>query len=77
MGGILKKYNSICTYMPFLNCEVSAPVHAMKAHVKADVQINSFLTLALDRRNQLHTPDTLCLGIPRYPLSRRLVGPQS
>lgn len=63
--------------MPFFNREVNAPVHAIKAHVKDEVQMYSFLTLALDRHGQLHAPDTLCPSIPWYPLSRRLGGLQS
>jgi len=34
-------------------------VRAMKAHVKVEVQIHLFLTLALDRHCQLHAPATL------------------
>ena len=74
MGHILKQFNSICTYMPFFNHEVNAPVHAMK---EVEVPVHSFLTLALDRHGQLHTPATVCLGIPWYLRSRRLGGPQS
>jgi len=74
MGHVLKQFNSICTYTSFFNHEVNAPVHAMK---EVEVPIHLFLTLALDRHGQLHAPAILCLGIPWYPRSRRLGGPQS
>jgi hypothetical protein len=54
------------------------PVHAMKVYWRREVQPQSFLTSGLDGSGQIHAQEDLPPSKgTRYPLNRRLVGPQS
>jgi hypothetical protein len=57
--------------------KLSCPVHDGIPGSRNIIQITSFLTLALNRSGELQDPAALPLGMTRYPLDRRPVGPQS
>jgi hypothetical protein len=55
-------------------------IHCLIKHhgMRMEVQLNAFLTSALDGSGQLHAPAALTPSkSPRYPLDRKLGGPQS